>query len=129
MIMNDFSFGPASRDEQIVFGPRKPDQNNVQEWMSFMKKQEIKRVCCLLSQHQIGFYNEDLIKHIARNSSRTMSVGRRLRTFILLILLHCRKRFFLSLQIQMRKKNGLSYTALVESGERGMFLLRGCLQA
>jgi len=59
--MNDFGFGPASKDEQIVFGSQKPDRNNVQEWICFMKEKGIKRVCCLLSQHQLEFYNEDLL--------------------------------------------------------------------
>lgn len=59
--MNDFGFCPASKDEYIVFGSQRPDRNNVQEWIYFMKEQGIKRVCCLLSQHQLEFYDEDLL--------------------------------------------------------------------
>jgi len=81
--MNDFGLGPAYKDEQIVFGSQKPDPNNVQEWISFMKEHGIKRVCCLLSQHQLRYYNEyynvDLLetycKEFGRNNVCLAPVG------------------------------------------------------
>jgi len=66
--MNDYNFAPASNDEKIVFGAQRPGYNsksvslsNVQEWISFMKEQRIKRVCCLLPQNQLEYYEMDLL--------------------------------------------------------------------
>lgn len=61
--MRRFGFGPASNDESIVFGaespqhPRTCGNQAVEEWISYMKSQGIKRVVCLLSEEQLGFYN------------------------------------------------------------------------
>ena len=66
--MRKFGFGPASENERIVFGAQRPgynsksvNPNDVQKWISFMEKQEIKRVCCLLPQNQLNYYVEDLL--------------------------------------------------------------------
>lgn len=66
--MNDFSFAPASEDEQIVFGAQRPGYNSravglsdIQEWISFMKEQKIECVCCLLPQNQLEYYEVDLL--------------------------------------------------------------------
>ena len=63
-----FNFKPAARDEPIVFGAERPgyptssvDEGVVQDWILFMKDQDIKRVCCLLSQEQLDYYDEDLL--------------------------------------------------------------------
>ena len=63
-----FKFKLAARDETIVFGAERPgypsssvDEKVVQDWIIFMKNQDIKRVCCLLSQEQLDYYEEDLL--------------------------------------------------------------------
>jgi protein-tyrosine phosphatase len=64
----NYSFKPAARDESIVFGAERPgyptsvvDEGVVQDWILFMKDQDIKRVCCFLSQNQLDYYDEDLL--------------------------------------------------------------------
>lgn len=70
---NRFNFGPASPIEQIVYGAERPGRRcynskrvpltEVQEWIVFMKKQGIKRICCLLHKNQLKFYDDiDLLK-------------------------------------------------------------------
>ena len=66
--MSDFRFKPASRVEQSVFGAQRPgyplhsvDRNQVRDWFSFMVARGIRRVCCLLSQTQLDYYDEDLL--------------------------------------------------------------------
>lgn len=57
--MTDFRFGPASPDERMVFGARRPGhtRSQVQDWLAFMKGSGIQRVCCLLSQEQLDAYD------------------------------------------------------------------------
>jgi len=66
--VSSFGFGPASRDEQIVFGAQRPGYSSksvglsdIQEWISFMRKQGIKRVCCLLPENQMEYYQVNLL--------------------------------------------------------------------
>jgi len=61
--MNKFNFGPAFENERIVFGASRPGYpskqvgiNRVLEWISFMKDEDIKRICCLLTQTQFSYY-------------------------------------------------------------------------
>lgn len=64
-----FNFGPAGADEEIVFGAQRPgypsesavNMDRVQEWVTFMQAQGIKRLCCLLSQKQLNYYSGDLL--------------------------------------------------------------------
>ena len=62
MIIQDFNFGPASPNEKIVYGSRKPDfsRQAVDEWIQFMLECGIKRVCCLLDPSQLRSYSLDL---------------------------------------------------------------------
>ncbi len=60
-----FNFGPASTDEKIVYGAQRPGYNSeyvafaeVQEWVNFMKEQNITRICCLLPENQLKFYDD-----------------------------------------------------------------------
>ena len=60
-----FNFSPASKVESHVFGAARPgfgpdpvSQKRVEDWIDFMKKQGIKRVCCLLSESQLAFYDD-----------------------------------------------------------------------
>src|SRR5438093_895089 len=65
----EYLFGPASKEERIVFGARRPGYHfanlvgaeMVQAWISCMKEQGIKRVCCLLSARQLRYYTDDLL--------------------------------------------------------------------
>lgn len=72
-LKNTYAFGPASKDEKIVFGARKPgkvlessDKAGFNEWVSFMDTQGIKRVVCLLPHNQLKKYPYDLIKEYQR---------------------------------------------------------------
>ncbi|MBE9107522.1 dual specificity protein phosphatase family protein [Nostoc cf. edaphicum LEGE 07299] len=53
-----YKFAPAWEKEQIVFGATRPGytDKNVQDWIEFMKRQDIKRVCCLLDEQQLASY-------------------------------------------------------------------------
>ena len=64
-----YNFGPAYRDEGIVFGASRPGYGGenvspaeVQEWIRFMRDQGIERVVCLLPPSQLSCYREDLLK-------------------------------------------------------------------
>jgi protein-tyrosine phosphatase len=61
--VTDFGFGPACENEQIVFGAQRPgyDPANVKDWISYMKTQGIKRVCCLLSEEEVRGYQDNLL--------------------------------------------------------------------
>jgi protein-tyrosine phosphatase len=54
-----YKFAPAWENEQIVFGAARPryTNNQVQDWIEFMKCQDIKRVCCLLHDQQLVYYS------------------------------------------------------------------------
>lgn len=60
----NFRFSPAAQDEPLVFGARGPafSKLRINEWISYMQKRGIKRVCCLLPQEQLGAYKEDLLE-------------------------------------------------------------------
>ena len=65
----DHNFGPAYRDEGIVFGASRPSHPakdvlpaEVQAWLQFMKGKGIARVVCLLPPSQLSYYREDLLK-------------------------------------------------------------------
>lgn len=53
-----YRFEKASENETIVYGSAKPGYSHeeVLEWIKFMQNQEIKRVCCLLTQTQLNNY-------------------------------------------------------------------------
>lgn len=55
-----YKFAPAGENEQIVFGAARPGYTNkeLQDWIEFMKRQDIKRVCCLLSEQQLASYSD-----------------------------------------------------------------------
>ena len=52
----EFNFGPAAKDDLIVFGARRPEDllSDVARWITFMRKQGIQRVVCLLSGNEFG---------------------------------------------------------------------------
>lgn len=63
-----FLFAPASLSEKIVFGAQRPgypselvEQSRIEEWLSFMKGQGIRRICCLLSEKQLEYYEMNLL--------------------------------------------------------------------
>jgi protein-tyrosine phosphatase len=63
------NFGPAARGENTVYGNSRPGYNqesNIQEtaiadWIADMQRQGIQRVCCLLDDEQLGYYETDLL--------------------------------------------------------------------
>lgn len=62
------NFGPASRDEQVVFGASRPGYGEdpphreaVADWIEEMIGQGIERVCCLLADEQLRAY-DDLLR-------------------------------------------------------------------
>ncbi len=54
-----YKFAPAWENEPIVFGAARPEYPNVKvsDWVEFMKRQEISRVCCLLTDKQLAHYS------------------------------------------------------------------------
>jgi len=63
-----YGFGPASRHEKTVFGAQRPGYpsrrvslSEVRRWLSFMKEQKVRRVCCLLSEDQLSYYEVPLL--------------------------------------------------------------------
>jgi protein-tyrosine phosphatase len=66
--MNDFNFSAASREETYVYGAQRPGYNSnppildneVKNWIDFMKQQRIERVCCLLKE-QLTYYESSLL--------------------------------------------------------------------
>ena len=64
-----YNFGPANEGEQIVYGSERPGfdfhsvgARDVSRWISFMRNNGIKRVCCLLTEEQLDFYDVDLLE-------------------------------------------------------------------
>ncbi|KST62360.1 protein-tyrosine phosphatase family protein [Mastigocoleus testarum] len=55
-----YKFAAASPKETIVFGSARPgySSDRVNEWIKFMQGQNIKHVCCLLSQTQLDRYSD-----------------------------------------------------------------------
>jgi protein-tyrosine phosphatase len=58
-----FKFGPPDENEHIVFGAQRPGHPDhtvpapaVDEWIAFMKGQSISKVCCLLPESQLRYY-------------------------------------------------------------------------
>lgn len=54
-----YKFAAASESEPTVFGAAKPGASNQQvlQWVQFMRQQGIQRVCCLLPQKQLVPYS------------------------------------------------------------------------
>lgn len=53
-----YKFASASENESIVFGAARPGYSNeqVSQWIEFMRNQGIQRVCCLLPEAQLTRY-------------------------------------------------------------------------
>lgn len=54
-----YKFAAAWENESIVFGASRPGylNNQVNDWVEFMKRQSIQRVCCLLCDNQLVHYS------------------------------------------------------------------------
>ena len=66
--MTRFGFSPARPQETIVHGAQRPGYSSlsvgmdaVQEWVCFMKDNQIGRVCCLLPNEQFAYYHVNLV--------------------------------------------------------------------
>jgi protein-tyrosine phosphatase len=57
-----YKFAAADESEIIVFGAAKPgkSEQEVNQWIKFMKEQGIQRVCCLLAPVQLAPYAKSL---------------------------------------------------------------------
>lgn len=53
-----YKFAAASKQEITVFGAARPgfSEQNVRDWIEFMQRQKIERVCCLLPKKQLAPY-------------------------------------------------------------------------
>jgi len=66
------NFAPASPKETTLFGASRPgywsgnskyvEEAIVREWIDFMKKRSIERVCCLLNEDQLIYYSGGLLR-------------------------------------------------------------------
>lgn len=64
-----YGFGPASSREKIVFGAQRPNYPHsshimpadLSDWVCHVKRQGIKRICCLLNEEQLRYYQFDLM--------------------------------------------------------------------
>jgi protein-tyrosine phosphatase len=63
-----YKFAAASEHESIVFGAARPGYSDEQihQWIEWMKRQEIQRICCLLASAQLNRY-ADLLGVYRRN--------------------------------------------------------------
>jgi len=54
-----YKFAPACENESIVFGACKPgySEQEIKDWIDFMKHQGIERICCLLDEKQLARYS------------------------------------------------------------------------
>jgi protein-tyrosine phosphatase len=55
-----YKFAAAWENEPIVFGASRPGyfNNQTHDWVEFMKRQGIQRVCCLLWDNQLAHYSD-----------------------------------------------------------------------
>ena len=55
-----YKFAAASAHEPIIFGASRPGYREAQvsKWIAFMRGQEVRRVCCLLSAAQLARYTD-----------------------------------------------------------------------
>jgi protein-tyrosine phosphatase len=55
-----YKFAAAWENEPIVFGASRPGyfNNKAHDWVEFMKRQGIQRVCCLLCDNQLAHYSD-----------------------------------------------------------------------
>jgi hypothetical protein len=63
VLIPKFRFAPASPTDDLIFGSERPGYGSdsvtklqLGEWLSFMDDQGIERVCCLLDETQLRFY-------------------------------------------------------------------------
>ncbi len=56
-----YNFSPAAENETFVFGAERPGYSHdetVAEWITAMQARGIRRVCCLLDERQLRFYDD-----------------------------------------------------------------------
>jgi protein-tyrosine phosphatase len=58
-----YKFAPAAHQESIVFGAARPKytKRSIEQWIKFMQRQEIEKVCCLLERKSLSRYSIDLL--------------------------------------------------------------------
>ena len=59
-----YKFAPADTQEIIVFGAARPRYalESVEQWIEFMQRQKIQRICCLLERDCLSRYPIDLLE-------------------------------------------------------------------
>jgi protein-tyrosine phosphatase len=59
---SNLHFGPARSGERTVYGARAPDASlkDILEWIRFMRRRGVTRVCCLLDQGQLAAFPVNL---------------------------------------------------------------------
>ncbi len=67
--MARFKFAAARRGETIVYGAKRPDYDlaSVRDWISYVKKNRVRRVCCLLPKKQLACYCVDLLEEYRKS--------------------------------------------------------------
>lgn len=58
-----YKFAPADSQESIVFGAARPKyaQRSVEQWIEFVQRQKVQRICCLLESNSLCRYPRDLL--------------------------------------------------------------------
>jgi protein-tyrosine phosphatase len=61
--MDRFKFGPASAAEATVFGACRPGKSReeIAEWIAFMKRNDVSRVCCVIPWEYLAAEPLDLL--------------------------------------------------------------------
>ncbi len=66
--MERFRFGPARIGEVAIYGAQRPgydsksvDRTAIREWIEFVRRRGIQRICCLLPPTQLAYYRVDLL--------------------------------------------------------------------
>ena len=67
--MTRFGFAAARPEETAIDGAQRPgyssqsvDASRVGDWIAFVHKSGVRRVCCLLPDNQLAYYRLDLLK-------------------------------------------------------------------
>jgi protein-tyrosine phosphatase len=72
-IMTKYNFGPAFENERIVWGAHRPgygdeppvEMNRIKEWITFMKDDGIRSICCLLTKDEKReYYGNEVLSNL-----------------------------------------------------------------
>ena len=68
--VSKFGFGSADENETIVFGAERPcryldkgiQRKDIADWIDYIRTKGIKRICCLLAEYHLNYYDFNLIE-------------------------------------------------------------------